>query len=115
MAKPEQRVIDYFKKSLKIFAKNAGYTLHIDKLPASGFNTGGRPDLFIDLGPYHFRCEMKADRGKLSALQELYINERAVQMPLTCHVIVGKKGVDLFMKNLHQLLQDYNEWASQIT
>lgn len=114
MAKPEERVIQIFKRRLTKFAKTRGYTLHVDKVPAGMYNTAGRPDLFIDIGPYHFRCEMKGPKGKLSALQRLYITLRQEQMPLTCHVIIGEAGVEQWMKDLPQLIEDYKQWASQI-
>lgn len=114
MAKPEERVIQIFKRRLTKFAETRGYTLHVDKPPAGMFNNSGRSDLFIDLGPFHFRCEMKAKNGKLSALQKLYMTLRQEQMPLTCHVIIGEEGVEQWMRDLPQLIEDYKIWASQI-
>lgn len=114
MAKPEQQVIDYFKRKLRKFAAEHDYKLHIDKPPSTAFNSNGRPDLFIDLGPYHFRCEMKALGGKMSKLQEFYFDQRAEQMPHTCHLIVGKPGVDVFIDQLPQTMRSYRLWARTV-
>lgn len=114
MAKPEQQVIDYFRRRLKKYAAQYGFTLEIDKPPSSAFNSNGRPDLFIDLGPYHFRCEMKAEGKKMTKLQELYFQKREKSMPHTCHCIAGKAEVDEWMDNLPNLLRAYRTWVHTI-
>jgi hypothetical protein len=114
--KPEERVVAKLCRELKKAAARYGYTCHIDKPPATRFNSNGRPDLFVDFGPFHFRIEVKADaKKKLSPLQADYFEERSGWQPLLCHEVKGLEQVDQFIENLPTLLEQMCTWYASMS
>lgn len=115
MAKPEQLVINDLNRKLTKYAERMGLPLVIDKVPASMRGACGRPDLFVDLGFFHFRIEVKAKRsGKLSPLQERYFKKASENNDLMCHLVKGHEGVDLFMAGLDTLIDSvFEEYKRQ--
>lgn len=104
----EKVVVDYARKKLSQFAKDSQYRLRIDKIPVSLRGAGGRPDLFVDIGPYHYRLEMKSSTGKPSELQKKYIQDDRYLHHARAHVIYGTSGVDSFVDALPLLNEAYN-------
>jgi len=106
VAKPEEKVVAKLKRDLRRFGDATGLTVMIDKPPATRYNSNGRPDLFVDLGPFPIRIECKAQNGMpRSPLQEDYAEERDEWMPRTCYLVGGLDGAEVFIRELPNILE----------
>lgn len=108
----EESTVDKLKRSLNSFGKSQSWPVFIDKIPASQrFGRKGRADLYVDLGPYHLRIEVKDTKGKESDQQEQWrLRHLRDHNPHQHHLVVGKEGVDQFMQDLNQTLHYYGHW-----
>lgn len=104
MPQPEAAVKKFLKKSIAELAAAHELNYFVDTPPASIYGNAGRPDCFIDLGPYHLRVEVKTDKGKLSELQKHYLERHRADHGLNCTVVYGRSGVSQLVIHLYDII-----------
>lgn len=85
--------------------KKLGVPVYVDNPPAGRFGKTGRPDLFCDFGPIHFRIEVKTRPGDgLADNQQDYARRDGVHCFGRTFAIHGLKELDYFKANFYGLL-----------
>lgn len=102
---PSQAIYDIIEPALQAEANRRGLPLFIDKPPAAMYGKTGRPDLFVDLGPLHFRIEVKGKATEEpSENQKDYQRRDAHHVPNRSFTIMGKVEAQRFADSFPQIL-----------
>lgn len=98
MATPEAKLKQKFKRRIQKQAKLYGVDVYVDFPSSSQYGTQGRPDIYVDFGPLHFRVETKAKKGqKLSPTQQVW-HDRHNDKHFNIHLwsICGEEELEVF-------------------
>lgn len=72
----------------------------IDVTTSSMYSDRGRQDVYIDIGLFHFRVEVKTGNGKPSDYQEERYEIDKEMLPGRAFIVHGIGGVDKWLNNL---------------
>lgn len=107
MATPESTLKQWLRKQFIKFAAERHLPVRCDQPQPGRFGTRGRPDMFIDIGPLHFRIEVKDQPNKdASGLQQVYLLDDVLHSRYRPLLVCGRPGAEQLMAALPLLMHE---------
>lgn len=105
MATPESALKKFMKDQAKKFADLHGLHHRWDQPQPGRFGTRGRPDCYFDIGPCHFRIEVKAAaNAEPSGLQDAWLEDDSRSVRYMPVLVCGRGGAEEFFASLPSLI-----------